>query len=537
MRARTSVKSKETAAIFALTLLLSFLLATLVSARADRGGIPLNAEHVSEAGQKAIAAWNGTYEVLLLSTDVSSSQDSEVVEIMPLPSNPTVNKSETDSFYKVTSLVNTYFQLTMPLTPRYTFPQAMRLSGQGQEAPQIDITFQELIGAHYLTVVKVERADDLVQWLNIFLGSRGYAKPLPSNLQNLLQSYVTAGVKFFAIDMINTNQSVETFEPLAYEFSTSKLYYPLRISSLFSGNTEISLFTITDRELGKDSALSQVFDRKAQFQIRKETVAQISPNMAKLFTGNPYLCYFHFSGPVDSFDEDVLAELKPAADLTTPALTALIAVWGVALLVLCFPPMRLRLGNDDPSRTRRLRAASVSTGLVGVVLVLAGAILPWGLVEFADVLLPLNGIETTLASGFFSFLLVPLIVTIVFCCVCTIPLQGHSKETSVLFALTGMTAALVTVTASVSLVTRGVGFFTTLTGSMMLLFASILSQWHGGPDPPQRSTATFRAYIIRKLLKALWVLFGVSLLIFCFIYNLPPEIRRYFGIVYPLFLL
>jgi hypothetical protein len=64
----------------------------LSSALGDRGGFSPRAERVVEAGQKAIVAWNGTHEILILSTDISSSNETEVVEIMPLPSNPVISE-------------------------------------------------------------------------------------------------------------------------------------------------------------------------------------------------------------------------------------------------------------------------------------------------------------------------------------------------------------------------------------------------------------------------------------------------------------
>jgi hypothetical protein len=40
-------------------------------------------------GQKAIVAWNGEVERLILSTDVYASASSTVLEFLPLPSQPT----------------------------------------------------------------------------------------------------------------------------------------------------------------------------------------------------------------------------------------------------------------------------------------------------------------------------------------------------------------------------------------------------------------------------------------------------------------
>ena len=79
---------------------------------ADRGGFSPRRERVSESGQKTIIAWNGTYEILVLSTDVSSSRESAVEELMLLPANPTISKGERQWFTKVKDLINSYFAAT-----------------------------------------------------------------------------------------------------------------------------------------------------------------------------------------------------------------------------------------------------------------------------------------------------------------------------------------------------------------------------------------------------------------------------------------
>ena len=72
--------------LFALCLAL-FCLASVPLARADGGMIPWPPQvSLREAGQKAIIAWNGTEEALILSTDVRSSESATVLQFVPLPS-------------------------------------------------------------------------------------------------------------------------------------------------------------------------------------------------------------------------------------------------------------------------------------------------------------------------------------------------------------------------------------------------------------------------------------------------------------------
>lgn len=525
MQTGNGTKLKATLTVLVFIMLLSFLLAALVPAHADRGGFGLGAEQVSETGQMAIAAWNGTREVLLLSTDVSSSAESEVVEIMPLPSNPSIFKGETESFLKVKSLVNTFFEAkATSSTPMRFYFGTLDVGSQG--IPEVEITFQEIIGAHDITVVKAEKPEELTQWLNGFLESKGYDKTLPSSLGSLLENYTTAGIKFFAVDMISTNSTVKTVEPLTYEFDTLRLYYPLQISNLFSGNTEISLFTLTNNVLGTDSALTHTFSKRAQFQIKQETLDEISPSVAGIFSGNPYLCYFHFNGPLSSFNEDVMATDEPASIASSLAFTTSLGAGG--LIILCLLFALLRSGKDDSPRIRLLGTISTSTGLVGAALVCVGLSLPWGLVEFNEVLLPKNGIDIT--SNAFTGLLFVLLVLATLCCFFYVSLQGCSREASVFLTVLGTATAIMIVASNAYLAITSDGFFITLAGATSFALTGILLRLRINMSPSQTPITGFKAYLTRKLLKALFILFGVSWVIFLIMYTLLPGIRiRIFG--------
>lgn len=476
---------------------------------------------------------------------MSSSEQSEVLEIMPLPSNPSISKAETDSFLKVQILVNTFFWLTTP--PRLGLHFPLRTGGLGQGAPEVKITFQEVIGAHDITVVKAEEAEGFIQWLSGFLEGKGYTKPLPSSLGGLLEDYTTAEINFFAIDVIDTNSTAKTVEPLTYEFDTPRLYYPLRISNLFSGDTEISLFTLTTNPLGTDSALARTFSKKAQFQIAEEVLDEISPAVASVFSGNPYLCYYYFSGSLSSFNEDVLAENESAtisSPLSSPASITFLGAMG--LLFLCLFSMLLRSGNVDSLRIRWLQTISMSTGFIGVVLVCVGPSLRWGQAEFNGVLLPLNGMQATAADVFLDLLFLPLILMTV-CCFIYVLLQGHAGKASVLLAALGMSTAIVIATSSTYLVNTNDGFFITLTGAISFALTGVL-RWSINLFPSQPPTtklkahlprvnlfpsrppiAGFEAYLIRKLLKALFILFGVSWVVYWLFSMIPLDGGYVFG--------
>lgn len=87
------------AALVAAILILGSLLAPLV--HADRCILPITDADVYGPGQKAIIAWNGEVERLILSTDLYATADTKVLEVLPLPSEPSVSEGSFQSFQAV----------------------------------------------------------------------------------------------------------------------------------------------------------------------------------------------------------------------------------------------------------------------------------------------------------------------------------------------------------------------------------------------------------------------------------------------------
>ncbi|MDI6708427.1 MAG: hypothetical protein QME47_05015 [Candidatus Thermoplasmatota archaeon] len=97
---------KNTNKILCIVISLTLVLIALSSsANADRGMVSLQGISVYEPGQKAIIAWNGSEEILILSTDVHSESNTSVLEILPLPSMPNVTLGNFSSFYKIQELI------------------------------------------------------------------------------------------------------------------------------------------------------------------------------------------------------------------------------------------------------------------------------------------------------------------------------------------------------------------------------------------------------------------------------------------------
>ena len=74
---------------------------------ADRGSVPFEPHvQIFEPNQRALIAWNGSEEILLLTTDLYASESTKILEVLPLPSEPVVEEGNIEVFRKATELIN-----------------------------------------------------------------------------------------------------------------------------------------------------------------------------------------------------------------------------------------------------------------------------------------------------------------------------------------------------------------------------------------------------------------------------------------------
>ena len=272
-----------------LTCAISVMFITISPVAGDRGVmIPSIDIPVFEPEQKAIIAWNGSMETLIISTDVNAAENSTALEILPLPSNPDkIQAGDLESFNQIQNLIEKH-------APTYH-----RFGDDVPASLSMNITFQEKIGAHNITVVEVNDAEEFMDWMEDFLMKNGviYNSTLSTRLEALIVNYIDRGINFFVFDLIELNTSERSVEPIIYQFETNFLYYPLEISSIASGDTEISLFTLTNEKTGKLCASTAGFDIvnytwkryphippvPVEFEIGKEEIESIGVEFSELF--------------------------------------------------------------------------------------------------------------------------------------------------------------------------------------------------------------------------------------------------------------
>ncbi|XOA43077.1 MAG: DUF2330 domain-containing protein [Candidatus Nealsonbacteria bacterium] len=231
-------------------LLISFLILIFpVLVFADGGMIPWPPDvHLDQSAQNAIVAWNGDEEIIILSINIESSANTTALRIIPLPSNPSEIKEGTfESFERLIEIMNEKIEADRK--------QYLGLGDKEAQVPAtgIEITFQKRIGAHDITVVKVNDLDYFLDWVRDFAKNKGFQqKEISSEFKEGVANYLKKDIKYFVFDVIEAGQEKESIKPLIYSFENDFLYYPILISGISEiseSRAEINLFLITKKEV------------------------------------------------------------------------------------------------------------------------------------------------------------------------------------------------------------------------------------------------------------------------------------------------
>jgi hypothetical protein len=232
-------------------LMIIFLICNLLgipNITADKGSVSV--EHVDipiyEPGQKAIICWDGTTELLILSTDIRASQPTKALEIMPLPAEPEIFTCNWTVFERLRELVE--------VRAAGSEDRGKGLGGgnsDSAEPVEVEILFHKELGIHNITVVKALTTDGFANWVNNFMVELGLQPMSFPKAERIAKSYMNRGINYFVLDVVDLTQELQSPQPLLYKFKSSSIYYPMEITSLTGGESHIVLFILTPYEVVK----------------------------------------------------------------------------------------------------------------------------------------------------------------------------------------------------------------------------------------------------------------------------------------------
>jgi len=309
------------------------VLFSVSSVYADRGLIMVSPNvSVYEPGQKAIVAWNGQEEILILSTDVNSSEETLVLELLPLPSEPEVELASFQSFEEIQRLV---WDEGVNLYRDKTYNEIQDAS--------VEIVFHEEIGAHNITVVRALNADELVAWIENFLQANNVNETVSlGNFEPVVKDYMGRGFRYYVLDLITVTPDERSVDPILYQFSSNFLYYPLVITSPVPGETNITLFLLTEGKVDEDyqpmeRAYYQIPGeswKPIEFVLSKGDLSKIDLRIGELFEEGAWLTVLTYEGNLSWFTRDLMISEEALTPATTVKVEVILPSTLIALCIL-----------------------------------------------------------------------------------------------------------------------------------------------------------------------------------------------------------
>ena len=274
---------------------------------ADMCGIPFTkAAHLYEPKQDAIIAWNGKEELLYLQTTLAASQDTKVLEMMPLPNRPTVEACDPGIFKRCA------FLLPQGLADTSDGGSADGADPFGGGTPAGEVVERKLIGSHDLRIVQLHDAKEFAAWVAKEFSAEGSGLTVPEPLLNAVGDYAKDGYKWYLFDVVDLKKEATKKTPLRIRFATDTLYYPMRNTKVQKGQTTVSLSILTNVLFNKEDCIGiprESIEVPAKpVDIPAVKLSWIDPPIYELL-GQPAqakLRSWKISGAIDSFEKDLL---------------------------------------------------------------------------------------------------------------------------------------------------------------------------------------------------------------------------------------
>lgn len=277
--------------------------------------------HVQQTDQNAIVAWNGTTELLTLSTNLSKpagSGTATLLHVVPLPSQPgEIKEDAPEVFDKMVTLLNTKIAAMQKRSWGEENFSAGGAGGTTATAPSVEIVMQKNIGAHDVTVVKVNTPDDFSNWIDGFASGKKLAsKQISQEFKDGLQKYLQRGINYFVFDVLDLSDQSVAVKPLIYQFDTKYFYFPLLISGISEiadSNANINLYLVFDKNWKLPPQIWQnygnnyyVDDSGIDIGLTNAELKGISERTAGIFSGDVKVRRFTMSGTLSAINKDLM---------------------------------------------------------------------------------------------------------------------------------------------------------------------------------------------------------------------------------------
>ncbi len=244
----------------------------------------------SVVDERAMVAWDGKTQDILMSFNVSGSSD-RAAWIMPVPSAANVSLGDTEVFEELGRLTAPRVEYRDSWWPTFTWLTAGPSFGAEGGAPggAVNVLGRQRIGPFDVTRLSANHPTALATWL----ADKGF--PRPDGLDANLAPYIADHWEIVAIQLAPAQPGESLtgdLQPLRLSFTSDKLVYPMRLSRSATTPQSVDLYVFADHRMDPTSVPVAGQTPALEFAGRVEH-ADVSPALADYVGDGAFLTHWN----------------------------------------------------------------------------------------------------------------------------------------------------------------------------------------------------------------------------------------------------
>ena len=149
-------------------------------------------------------------------------------------------------------------------------------------------------------------------------------------------------IDHFVFDVIETNESSQTINPLIYRFKSDYLYYPLEITATSDAgwsSSRVNVFLIAkgivNQTVIRDAKLyPRVGFGEYSIELTRDELREVSPELEDLFKSDPFVMNVQYSGPLNTLNKDLIVYQQGISEPPMDYTNLIIIIYGIIVLIL-----------------------------------------------------------------------------------------------------------------------------------------------------------------------------------------------------------
>lgn len=299
----------------------------------------------SVADERALIAWDGTTEDILMALSVTGSSD-KAAWVMPVPSAARITLGEPEVFDELAALTAPrieYRDSWWPTVPWLVWAGSASDTA-GAPSGAVNVLGRQRLGPFDVTRLAANDPAALADWLS----DNGF--PHPDGLDDNLAPYVAAGWEIVAVQLVPAESGgalTGSLQPLRLSFASDKVVYPMRLSRAATVSQYIDLYVLAPHRM--DPSAVPVPDDKPTLEFAGRIDRSASPALADYADDAKFLTrwkntiwepaaidgdYIFEQASSDTPFQQVIYRTRDRGDVTYLILLGLLGIGGIVTIVL-----------------------------------------------------------------------------------------------------------------------------------------------------------------------------------------------------------